>query len=116
MGRLFELPEYDGAFARFVAAGIDELMRRKDPVLGSIKVVKSPQVSTVRNTMPSGDLVENKPMRVAMQFAVDSLDAIAGSSDSPLASMDSAAEEGLKVIMPQVFAYVTRVCGCGNCY
>jgi hypothetical protein len=106
---LFKLPEYDLALASFVSEAIQELMRRKDQFLGAIKTVESPQIPTVQNTMPSGEIVENKPMRVAMPFAVDFRDAIAGNSDSLLVSIDTAAEEGLKVVMPQIFSYMGRL-------
>jgi hypothetical protein len=107
---LFKLPEYNSAFARFVSTAIQELMRQKDAVLDSIKVVESPQIPTVRNTMPSGEIVENRPMPVAMPFAVDFREAIAGNPDSLLASIDNAAEEGLKIVMPQIFDYMGRLC------
>jgi len=108
--QLFELPEYHRAFSRFLNKAIHELMRRKNPVLGMIKSIPSARVSTVRNTMPSGEVVENKPMMVKMPFMVQFQDAIKGDSGSLLESIDIAAEEGLKVIMPQFYEYLGRLC------
>ena len=110
MGHLFELPEYSAAFARFVTTTIQELMRRKDPVFASIKVVESPQIPSVRNTMPSGQIVDNAPMAVPMPFAVVFADAIAGSLASLATSIDAGAEASLKTVMPQIFAYSGRLC------
>jgi len=110
MGHLFELPEYSASFARFVTTAIQELMRRKDPVFASIKIVESPQIPSVRNTMPSGQIVDNAPMAVPMPFAVVFADAIAGKLASLAASIDGGAEARLKIGMPQIFAYSGRLC------
>jgi len=110
MGHLFELPEYSASFARFVTTTIQELMRRKDPVFASIKIVESPQIPSVRNTMPSGQIVDNAPMAVPMPFAVVFADAIAGNLASLAASIDAGAEASLKTVMPQIFAYHGRLC------
>jgi hypothetical protein len=110
MEHLFELPEYDASFAKFVAKTTNELMRRKDPVFGSIKVVETPQIPTVRNTMPTGQVVENSPVAVPMPFLVVFEDAIAGNQASLAASIEKGAEEALKIVMPQIFAYSGRLC------
>lgn len=110
MEHLFELPEYSASFARFVTRAIHELMRRKDPVFGSIRVIEIPQVPTVRNTMPSGQVIENNPLEVPMPFAVVFRDAIAGNLASLVTSIEMGAEESLKIVMPQIFAYSGRLC------
>lgn len=110
MKRLFELPEYASSFGRFVTRTTQELMRRKDPVFGAIKVVETPQVPMVRNTMPSGEVVENSPIAVPMPFAVVFQDAISGDLASLAASIETGADESLKVVMPRIFAYSGRLC------
>jgi hypothetical protein len=110
MGHIFDLPDYSASFAKFVTRATQELMRRKDPVFASIKVVESPQVATVRNTMPSGQIVENNPMAVPMPFVVVFQDAIAGNLASLVASIETGAEVSLKIVMPQIFAYSGRLC------
>jgi hypothetical protein len=72
---LFSLQEYDRAFTRFANEALQKLMARKDPVLRNIKSVESEQMPTVQNTMPSGEVVEGKPLRMEIKFslAVDEL-------------------------------------------
>jgi hypothetical protein len=110
MGHLFDLPEYDASFARFVTTGVHELMKRKDSFFGSIRTVETPQLATVRNTMPSGQIVENNPVAIPMPFAVVFQDAISGEVGSLVASIDAGAEESLKIVMTQIFGYSARLC------
>ena len=65
MKRLFALPEYDNAFADFVHKAIHELMRRKDPFLSMVRVDYSEEILIVQNTMPSGDVVESRPIKIS---------------------------------------------------
>jgi hypothetical protein len=110
MNRLFALPEYENAFANFVDKAIHELMRLEDPLLSRIRVDYSEEIHTSKNTMPSGEIVETKPFNVPMPFAIDCGDAIAGRSDSLTEAINNAAEEGLKLLMPQIFEQLGRVC------
>jgi hypothetical protein len=110
MNRLFGLPEYEEAFADFVHTAILELKRRKDPLLSRIRVDYSDEIHTSQNTMPSGKVVETKPFKVPMQFGIELDDAIAGQSDSLTDAINNAAEEGLKLGMPQIFEQLGRVC------
>jgi hypothetical protein len=81
MNRLFALPEYGDAFADFVHTAIHELMRRKDPLLRRIRVDYTEEMSTIQNTMPSGEVVETRPFKVPMPIAIEFDDAITGGSD-----------------------------------
>jgi hypothetical protein len=110
MNRLFGLPEYEEAFADFVHTAILELKRRKDPLLSRIRVDYSDEIHTSQNTMPSGKVVETKPFKVPMQIGIELDDAIAGQSDSLTEAINNAAEEGLKLGMPQIFEQLGRVC------
>lgn len=109
-GRLFTLPEYEKAFARFVHQAMHELMTHKSPLLSRIKTVAASSIPTVRNTMPSGEVVENSPIRMALPFTVEFKDAISGNLESITTSIDSAAEEGLRTLMPQIYGYMGRLC------
>jgi len=102
VSRLFDLSEYDLAFARFVAKAMDELMIRKSPLLSRIKTVPSSSIPISRNTMPSGEVVENSPIIMALPFPVDFGDAVAGALTTITANIDIAAEEGLNTLMPQI--------------
>jgi hypothetical protein len=110
MNRLFGLPEYEEAFADFVHTAILELKRRKDPLLSRIRVDYSDEIHTSQNTMPSGKVVETRPFKVPMQIGIELDDAIAGQSDSLTEAINNAAEEGLKLGMPQIFEQLGRVC------
>src|SRR5579863_7573202 len=103
MAVLFELFEYDMAFAKFVHTAIHELMTRKDPLLSRIRAVPSPQLPTFRNTMPSGEVVETEPVKMAMPFRVEFNDAVNGDFENLISTIDNAAEEGLKTLMPKFF-------------
>jgi hypothetical protein len=108
--RLFDLSEYDSAFGRFVYQAINELMIRKNPVLSRIKAVPSSNIPVSRNTMPSGEVVENKPIEMVMPFPVDFNDAVRGDLSTITASIDAAAEAGLGTLMPQFYGYFGRLC------
>lgn len=106
---LFELFEYDLAFAKFFHIAVHELMMRKDPLLSRIKAVPVPQLPTVRNTMESGEIVETEPIKMAIPFKVDFTDVIRGNFENLAATIDNAAEEGLKMLMPKFFEDVGRL-------
>lgn len=108
--RLFDLSEYDSAFGRFAYRAINELMIRKNPVLSRIKAVPSSNIPVSRNTMPSGEVVENKPIEMVMPFPVDFNDAVRGDLSAITATIDAAAEAGLGTFMPQFYDYFGRLC------
>ena len=80
-----------------------DLMARKDPVLGSVKSVISEQIPIVQNTMPSGEVVEGKPLRTELTFALEMDDIVSGDFDKLAAALDAAADNGLKQFMPKFF-------------
>lgn len=106
---LFDLPEYDWAFAKFVKRAIDELMIRKSPLLSRIKAVPSTTIPTSRNTMPSGEVVENAPIEMQLPFPVEFADVIAGRLEVVAANIDQAAEEGLKIVTPRLLDFSGRL-------
>ena len=60
MKQLFELPEYDYAFAEFYHT-VCELMHQKDPLLSKIRADYADHIPTVQNTMPSDRARTLKP-------------------------------------------------------
>jgi len=106
----FELPEYHGAFGAFVRRATDSLIIEKDPVLKRLQTSPTPQVPIVRNTMESGQIVENHPILVEMPFTIILADAVSGQIDSLLLAIDDAAEVGIGTIMPRFFEYLGRIC------
>lgn len=110
MKSLFELPEYDRAFGRFVYVATDELMTAKSPILSQIQRVPASSIPATRNTMPDGTVVENEPMAVMMPFAVDFKDAVAGNLGAFTDMIDAAAESSLAELMPQFYGHIGRIC------
>jgi hypothetical protein len=100
---LFSLYEYNRAFTRFVGEAIHELMARKDPVLGRIKSERSEQIPIVRNTMPSGEVVEGQPLRTETSVAVTLDDVVSGDVDEFAAALDDTATKALAQVMPRFF-------------
>jgi len=109
MKHLFALPEYNDAFADFVHISVHELMRRKDPLLSKIRVDYSEEIHAAQNTMPSGEVVETRPFKVPMLVTIEIDDAIAGRSERLTEAINNAAEEGLKIGMPQIFEQLGRL-------
>lgn len=102
----FLLPEYDVALKRFIHAALHALMRQKDAVLGMIPTERSENVTTTQNTMPSGEVVKGEPLLMDMRFEINTSDVLDGNVDGFLASIDAAAEDGLKQLMPQIFGRI----------
>ncbi|HEY1950687.1 MAG TPA: hypothetical protein VGG97_26975 [Bryobacteraceae bacterium] len=76
--RPFRLPEYEWAFFSFVKTSVDALMLVKNPVLSKIKAVSAPAIHISRNTTQEGEVIENKPMLMSLEIAVDVKDVLAG--------------------------------------
>jgi hypothetical protein len=109
MNQLFELPEYDYAFQDFYRTAVYELMRRKDPLLSKMPAAYADHIPTVQNTMPSGEVVEIRLLEFAMRFATPFDDAISGRTEGVIEAINDAAENGLKTLMPQIFAQLGRL-------
>lgn len=69
----------------------------------------SEEMRASQNTMPSGEVVETRPFKVPMSVAIEFDEAIAGRSDRLTEAINNAAEEGLKVGMPQIFEQLDRL-------
>jgi hypothetical protein len=106
---LLEFNQYDNAFADFVHKAIHELMRSKDPLLSSVRVDYSEQILIVQNTMPSGEVVESRPIKISMSFGSQFDEVVAGRFSNLLQAINDAAEQGLKTLMPQIFEQLGRV-------
>lgn len=100
---MFGLPEYDVALKRFIHVTLNQLMRAKNPVLGMIRTERRENVTTTQNTMPSGAVVRAEPLLTEMRFAVNHADVIETNVDGFIAAIDSAADDGLSKLMPQIY-------------
>jgi hypothetical protein len=59
--------------------------------------------------MPSGEVVETRPCKIPLPFAIEFDDAIIGRSDGLIEAINNAAEEGLKIGMPQMFEQLNQL-------
>lgn len=109
MKQLFDLPEYDAAFAEFYGTAIQELMRRRDPLLSKISAGYAEHIPTVQNTMPSGEVVENKPFKISTSLTMRFDDVISGRTEAVVEAINDAAENCLKTLMPQIFEQLSRL-------
>ncbi len=107
---LFSLAEYDTAALLFTGKTINELMRRRDPVLGQIRRYESDDIPNSQVTAPSGEVVGTSQILCQMEFSMTMSDAVAGDLESFTLSLDTAAESGLQSLMPQIFAAIGQVC------
>jgi hypothetical protein len=107
--RPFRLPEYEWAFFRFVEISVNALMRAKNPVLSKINAVPAPAIHISRNTTPEGEVIENKPMLMSLGIAIAFEDVLAGRLTAVAETINDAAEEGLKTLLPKVSEHITRV-------
>jgi hypothetical protein len=115
--KLFQLTEYEFAFISFVHEALHELMAAQDPVLGSIKRVRSKQMATVQNSMPTGEVVEGNPLQMEVPFIFKSDDVIRGAVDEIGSVIDAASDEALKQVMPQFFQRMGQITeAAGNAY
>jgi len=107
--RPFALGEYEWAFFRFVRTAVDKLIIAKNPVLSRIKAVPSRAIHTSRNTTDDGEVVENPPIRMTLEIAIDFKDVIAGKISAITESINEAAEQGVQIVVPQVSEYMSKV-------
>jgi hypothetical protein len=107
---LFDLSEYRGAFGIFFHAAVNALMRAKDPVLREIKTETKEHLPTYRVTATTGETVEFKTIRSEMSFTLHLSDIVNSNFEALVLNLDDAADQGLKSLMPQLFANLSRVC------
>ena len=107
--RPFSSPEYTYAVVKFVHEGVGRLMEAKDEVWAMIpKAEPSETVPITQNTLPSGDLVQNNPVEMEVQFIFTYEDIRLCNVDELAVQMDSAADKNLSVVMPHFFDILSR--------
>ena len=107
---LFDLREYRGAFGKFFHGAVNALMRAKDPVLRKIETETKEHLPTYRVTATTGETVEFETIKSEMSFTLHLPDIVNSNFEALVLNLDEAADQGLKSLMPQVFAYLSRVC------
>jgi hypothetical protein len=67
----FSLPEYECAQFRFFHAAVRKLMKAKDSLYASIPEAPPwESIPTTQNTMPTGEVVENKPLMIESRIVI----------------------------------------------
>jgi hypothetical protein len=107
---LFDLSEYRGAFGKFFHGALNALMKAKDPVLGMINVETKEHLPTYQLTTTAGETVEFETITSEMGFTLNHSDLVSGNFGALILSLDDAADQGLKNLMPKFFEYLGRVC------
>jgi hypothetical protein len=107
---LFVLPEYDFAFRKFFHTTVHELMSAKDQVFGSIKKSRGMGTHIIQNTMPSGYVLQGKPIEMLLKFVIDHNDVLSCNVTGIAAILDKTADDALKQVMPQMFERFGEVC------
>ena len=107
---IFDLSEYRGAFGIFFHGAVNALMRAKDPVLREIKTETKEHLPTYRVTAATGETVEFETIKSEMSFTLHQAEIVNSNFEALVLNLDDAADQGLKSLMPQVFAYLSRVC------
>src|SRR5262245_45180861 len=88
----FCLAEYEKAFGLVLQDAIEALARSKSPVLRSISEERAEVVRTTHVTAPSGEIVTNPPLRVAMPYGFTTYDITEFDLTAFAQSCDQAAE------------------------
>lgn len=103
-------PEYTDAFNTFFFSSVRELMRRNDPILAQVQFA---EVESIRTSVVGGyDSLDHQiaPMKMEATFALP-FQVIYNTDISEMAfALYSTAEEGLKSLMPQMFANIDKIC------
>ena len=89
---LFALPEYGHGFKSVLDQALDELTLAKSPVLRNIRLDRSQRVRTTHITAPSGEVVSNPPIEVALPYRFTISDVTGFDLDALARSCDEAAE------------------------
>jgi len=107
----FSLPEYECAQFRFLHAAVGRLMKAKDSLYASIPET-SPweSIPTTQNTMPSGEIVEHKPLLIESKIVIKWDDIRSCDLDALAEQVDEMADERLSIVMPHFFKVFEKTC------
>jgi hypothetical protein len=106
---LFDLPEYDQAFGEFFFLAINELMRLKSPLLNQIPSVKVDHLPISRNSFDNGTVVDNQPFPIEASLTAPIADCISNNVDVVASIIDDAAEQAVKIVVPQILGAVGKL-------
>jgi hypothetical protein len=107
----FSLPEYERAQFNFFHAAVGKLMRTKDSLYASIPEAEPWEgIPTTQNTMPSGEVVENKPLMIESKVVIKWDHIRSCNLDALAEQVDAIADERLSIVMPHFFKVMERMC------
>jgi hypothetical protein len=107
--RPFALREYEWAFARFVKVAVDSLIVAKSVLLSKMESRPASEIHISRNTTEAGEIVENNPIVTRLPIVIDFKDVVAGNLAPIIETINSAAEEGVATVEPQLLDYMGKV-------
>lgn len=107
----FSLPEYELAQFKFFNAAVGKLMKAKDSLYASIPEAPPLEgIPTTQNTMPTGEVVENKPLMIESRIVIKWDDIRSCNLDALAEQADAMADERLSIVMPHFFSVFERTC------
>lgn len=106
---LFDLPEYDRAFGEFFFEAINELMRQKSPLLNKIPSHKVDRLPISRNSFEDGKVLDSPPFEIGASLIAMRTDCIANNVSVVAELVDDAAEQAVKIVVPQILETVGRL-------
>jgi hypothetical protein len=107
----FSLPEYECAQFKFFHAAVGRLMKAKDSLYASIPEAPPWEATpTTQNTMPTGEIVENKPLMIESRIVINWDDVRSCNLDALAEQADAMADERLSIVMPHFFKVFERTC------
>ena len=106
---LFKLSEYANSEATFFREAVREMMAAKDQLYAKIRTTEPSEVLPVtQNTMPSGQVLQNKPLSFKWAVHLKFDDIIACNLDALSEQVDKSADEELAQVMPYLFQILHR--------
>ena len=88
-------------------------MVAKSKLLSKMKTIPASEIHISRNTTEAGEIVENNPIVMCLPITIDFKDVVDANLAPIIETIDSAAEEGVATVEPQLLKYekVTEVFG-----
>lgn len=84
-------------------------MRQKSPLLRQIPSERVDHLPPSRNSFEDGKVVDNLPFQMEASFTASITDCISNDMDAVASMIDEAAEQGVRIVVPQILGYVSRL-------
>jgi hypothetical protein len=101
----FFLPEYQGAFIKFIQNALKVLSNAKDPILRQLRSQRKPTRSYLgRNSLPGGQTLESAPLPTRTEFLMQMLELMEGDVDVLGQQLKAGATAYTDSLMSQIYA------------